>query len=144
MNAIFPKEIKITTFAKIAEKEDAKIELEWSEQGTIKYDDCGCKIIWDDEQGWLVAEPYCLDCGFPEHDCNCEESKIKEAETTEGEEDGKEKCCFCEEEPATEWHVGDGYCYDCALANSEYINEDILEAHKNVDDEEEEEFICGL
>ena len=45
-------------------------------------------------------------------------------------------CCFCEEEQATEWHNGDGYCYNCALSNYRLIMNESDSEDDSEDDED--------
>ena len=43
-------------------------ETDWEED--FEYDDKGVKVRWNKEtEGWDILEPYCVECGRPEGDC---------------------------------------------------------------------------
>ena len=83
---------------------------------------------------WQVKERINGSSPFAMASCDWTRDDDEEVEDSdESDDDECEKCCFCSDEKATEWHNGDGYCYDCAFTHSKFIMEESEESDEDED-----------
>jgi hypothetical protein len=83
---------------------------------------------------WQVKERINSSSPFAMASCGWTRDDDEEVEDSEESDDDEcEKCCFCSDEKATEWHNGDGYCYDCAFTQSKFIMEKSEESDEDED-----------
>ena len=96
-------------------------ETEIIEEIIEEYDDKGVLCRYTEEDGWVPIEDCCEKCGCRPDDCECG------------------LCCICEDDEATEFHRGDGYCESCAIDNWKLIMQDMADEEDRINAEEDEE-----
>jgi hypothetical protein len=125
----------------------------------IEYDDHGVLCKYNQEiEGWEPIEDFCNDCGYKPEDCECMICKgcnsicrnsksdfcshgVCDGICCECKECRKEMglCCICDEDEATEFHRGDGYCESCAVDNWKLIMQDMADEEDRINAEDEDE-----
>ena len=113
-------------------------ETEIIEEIIEEYDDKGVLCRYTEKDGWVPIEDCCEKCGYVKCMCSINEFWVShEIKQQEIKEQGL--CIICEDDEATEFHRGDGYCESCAIDNWKLIMQDMADEEDRINAEEDEE-----